>query len=901
MTARRDLIATATIVAVLAAGLGWLTTGTTTQARPHAVASLRAANTADSFYFVMTDRFANGDPSNDTGGLGEDPQVSGFDPSNSAYYQGGDLQGLMDQLDYIEGLGVDALWLSPAFKNLAVQPEDNSAGYHGYWITDFTQIDPHLGTNEEFAALVAAAHERGMKVYLDIITNHTADVIGYEGGQRMPYASTDDSPYLDADGNAFDDRAAAGTTSFPALDAATSFPYVPVIPDGQESLKQPEWLNDVTNYHNRGNTTFTGEDSLYGDFFGLDDLFTENPTVVNGMVDIYTTWIGEYDVDGFRIDTMKHVNDEFWQAFAPQVLEYAHEHGKDDFFMFGEVFDTSRPVTSHFTTQDDVQAVLDFPFQAAARSYASTSGPADDLAGFFADDDWYTDGDSNAYQLPTFLGNHDMGRFGWMLQADNPGASDAELLQRYELANALMFLSRGNPIVYYGDEQGFTGEGGDRAARQTMFATTIPEYLADDPIGTDATLATDSYDATHPLYGQIAALQSLIDEHPALRNGAMQARYADAGSGVFAYSRMDRDEQREYVVALNNADEPRTVEIPTWSAGSGFTPLYGGGQAASATADGTLTVTVPALSAVVYEADATITVADAAPQVTLAEPAAVEGSPDRVEVSADVAGDGYAEVSFWARPDGGEWTYIGTDDSAPYRVFHSVADLAPGAQVEYQAVVADASGRTATSASAVGTVTDPVVTLLTPEAGATLGASPVISVDVNPYRPGTVVTFERQVTGGDWEVVGTDATAPTYQFTDDLGGVTTGEVNYRATVTQGAASVTTRIVAGKAGALAQPGQVSLPGSFNEAMGCEEWWAPWCEATFMTFDEATATWSITVDLPAGEHEYKIAIDGSWDLNYGQNGLQDGPNMTLSLDAPATVTFTYDDATHLVTVE
>ena len=244
--------------------------------------SLRSPVTDENFYFVMADRFANGSTENDLGGLPDDPLVSGFDPTRKGFYQGGDLRGILDRLDYVEGLGTTSIWLTPSFKNKAVQPEDASAGYHGYWITDFTQIDPHLGTNEDLAALVDAAHERGMKVYFDIITNHTADVIGYEEGARQPYVSKDVEPYRTADGEPFDDRDFAGTDEFPELDAATSFPYVPVLEPAEQDLKVPAGSTTRRSTTTAGDTTFVGEDAFYGDFFGLDDLFTEHPRSSTG-------------------------------------------------------------------------------------------------------------------------------------------------------------------------------------------------------------------------------------------------------------------------------------------------------------------------------------------------------------------------------------------------------------------------------------------------------------------------------------------------------------------------------------------------------------------------------------------------------------------------------------------
>ena len=132
----------------------------------------------------------------------------------------------------------------------------------------------------------------------------------------------------------------------------------------------PAWLNDPTLYHNRGDSTFSGENSEYGDFVGLDDLFTENHKVVTGMEDIYNAWV-DLGIDGFRIDTVKHVNLEFWQQFSPAVLAHARERGNDDFFMFGEVYDANPAYMSTFTTAGKLPATLDFGFQNAAQQFVA--------------------------------------------------------------------------------------------------------------------------------------------------------------------------------------------------------------------------------------------------------------------------------------------------------------------------------------------------------------------------------------------------------------------------------------------------------------------------------------------------------------------------------------------------
>ncbi|MFJ8857214.1 pullulanase-type alpha-1,6-glucosidase [Streptomyces sp. NPDC102451] len=646
--------------------------------------------TREQFYFVLPDRFANGDTSNDRGGLTGSRLETGFDPTDKGFYQGGDLKGLTQRLDYIKGLGTTAIWLAPIFKNRPVQGtgDDASAGYHGYWITDFTQVDPHFGTNADLTKLIDKAHGKGMKVFFDVITNHTADTVDY-AEKEYGYKSKGAYPYLDEDGRPFDDTQGVGKVD------ADSFPYTPQ----NTGKKVPAWLNDTTMYHNRGDSTYAGESTEYGDFSGLDDLWTERPEVVSGMEKIYEKWVRDFDIDGFRIDTVKHVDLDFWTQWATALDGYAAKHGRDDFFMFGEVYSADTAITSPYVTQGRLDATLDFPFQEAARQYASQGAPASKLAAVYGDDYRYTTDKANAYEQVTFLGNHDMGRIGTFLKQDNPKAGDAELLDRARLANELMFLGRGNPVIYYGDEQGYTGAGGDKDARQTLFASRTADYLDDDQLGTDRTHASDAYDTTHPLYRSIAALSKLTAEHPALRDGVQTERYSK--DSVYAFSRTDTKRPYEYLVASNNGTEARTVQLPTESAGMNFRTLYGGSGAVRSGSDKSVKVTVPALSSIVLRADKPLGTPATKPSVTLKAPAA--GATGTVELTADVKGGGTDRVVFAAQTGNGKWVTLGSADHAPYKVTqHLDGSVKAGTPLRYKAVVVDRAGRTA-SALAAGT------------------------------------------------------------------------------------------------------------------------------------------------------------------------------------------------------
>jgi glycosidase len=563
-------------------------------------------------YFLLPDRFENGDPSNDRGGLTGGRLVTGFDPTAKGFYHGGDLRGLIARLDYIQALGATAVWLGPVFKNKPVQgaPGHESAGYHGYWITDFTRVDPHFGNDEDMRNLADAVHSRGMKLYLDIVANHTADVIAYREcpGSECPYRSRADYPYTRRGGVAGEainpgflgDAAPYQTEENFAKLTRPDYAYTPFVPAGEEHVKVPSWLNDPIYYHNRGNSTFHGESSTMGDFFGLDDLMTENPRVVRGFIDIYGAWIDKYAIDGFRIDTAQHVNPEFWQQFVPAMQVRAAARGIPHFHIFGEVFtgDFNPAQLARHTRVDGLPAVLDFGFALGVRETVAGSVGTERLAELFADDALYEGGAAAAKQLPTFISNHDMGRFGYFVRKAQPGASDEEVLKRVTLGYAMLMTLRGVPVIYYGDEQGFAGTGGDQDAREDMFASKTASYNAEKLIGTQATTARSSFSQDHPLYRAISELAKLRSSNASLREGEQVVRAYAQTPGIFAVSRLDAKGNAETLIVFNTSKRPIDAQVQIDPHALNFRALHGS-CAAAPSAPGSYPVHVAALDYII--------------------------------------------------------------------------------------------------------------------------------------------------------------------------------------------------------------------------------------------------------------------------------------------------------------
>ena len=572
----------------------------------------------DLIYFVMPDRYRNGDLSNDL--------LPGYDPTNTAFFHGGDLKGLTgnceddDGLARIKKLGFTSVWMTP----LVVQqpPTEGGAGYHGYWGVDFLNVDPHLGTNEDLSALSACAKKLGLKLILDVVTNHTGDIIWYK--DRQPY-----------------------------------------IPEKFKNIKNPGWLNDISNYHNVGDMNkcwSEGSCLRDGDFYGLDDLATEKEAVYSGWAEVYGSWISRYGIQGFRVDTARHVDNDFFKNWSPRINEQAKNAGIRDFTIFGEVWEQSPTELMNYIRINKLQTALDFPFQRVAIEYASSSSDASTLRNLFEYDDYYTDKDSSAQNLVTFLGNHDMGRAAFLIETKkvNP---PGELLARVKLAHSLMYLSRGIPVVYYGDEVGMTGTGtgNDQLARQDMFATKVAMWKKEKRVGSKSVGEGDSFNlGTNELTEHIRALAKVRTRYPALANGQMQIRYA--GGSVFAFSKRASGSNQEFVVVMNNSPKRQSVKVPT-ATSSKWSKVFGNGSWTSSKAE--LSIDIPGLQTLILKANTTITETNVKIGNLKFKEDALTGF---YEIIAQVNTRDLVSTEFLIKGEE-SWTSLGVDQNSPFTYY----------------------------------------------------------------------------------------------------------------------------------------------------------------------------------------------------------------------------------------
>lgn len=466
-------------------------------------------------YFVFTDRFSDGDPTNNDQGVGE------YDPSQTSHYSGGDLQGVIDRLDYIQGLGATAVWITPPVANMWWDPLSEFGGFHGYWARDFSKVDEHQGTLDTYKALSDALHRRGMYLIQDIVTNHTGNFFTWTGPydpespEENYLRNTEAKPTAAPEQPPFDQNDLLD----PADRAAGIYHWTPAIADYTDPVQEK---------------TYQTSD--------LDDLATENPIVREALRKSYGDWIRNVGVDGFRIDTAKFVEQSFWHDFlhgtdpaAPGMHAVAGATGRDGFLAFGEVFQASEPmddagdriVTSYLGTPEEpgLDAVLGFPLYEELSRVIGGGLPTRLLGyrlGKIVDTSLYRD----PHLTPNFLDNHDVQRF--LAHASETA---------FEQALLVLFTVPGIPVVFQGDEQGFT------ETRASMFAAGWMSGGA------------DHFDDDAPHYRLIRALSEVRRSSPTFTRGALEV-LADnpAGPGLLAYRR-SLEGQPPVFVLLNTAEE----------------------------------------------------------------------------------------------------------------------------------------------------------------------------------------------------------------------------------------------------------------------------------------------------------------------------------------------------------
>ncbi len=512
-------------------------------------------------YQIVVDRFANGDPNNDFG----------VNPYAPAAYHGGDWQGVIDRLDYIEKLGVTAIWISPVVKN--VETDAGVYGYHGYWTQHFTRPNPHFGDLASLRRMVDACHERGIKVILDIVTNHVGQVFYYDiNGNGQPDesvfgsgTSSDVTHVSEYDPDYDPDGVQAQTSLGGAGLAPVVFfndPSTNRIGTQPEEFRNPDWYNRKGRVYDWGQP----DQVITGDFpGGLKDLKTTHPDVRDALVRAYGYWIGAADFDGFRIDTVKHVEHGFWQTFCPRIREHAASLGKRNFFMFGEAFDGDDALIGSFTFDQELDSVFQFShkFQvidgvfkhggptsvieslhaARATNYGAVPHPAGPTAET-------GEGLSPQELLVNFIDNHDIPRFLY----DRPSIE--------ALHSVLVYLMTidGIPCIYYGTEQDFDG-GNDPHNREDLWSS--------------------GYDTTGATFGLIARLAALRRQHAPLRRGDMQIRWStdrtgdEPDAGIIAF---ERTYQGQTVLVVVNASDTHASETSyAWAGGEHMQTSFAAG------------------------------------------------------------------------------------------------------------------------------------------------------------------------------------------------------------------------------------------------------------------------------------------------------------------------------------
>lgn len=494
-------------------------------------------------YFLMLDRFNN---------RISPPNHAPFDDPQFSEFQGGTFRGVRAQLPYLKQLGVGAIWISPGLRNLGFDLHT----YHGYGIHDFLRAEPRFAevpanADDELRELVDAIHAQGMYVILDIVLNHVGDVFAYQ-------CAPSDSDCMNSGGSRSQFFSSSQAVMWRDPDGALRHGTTPIeqIPDpSRDSFVWPHEMQQNSLFRRQG---MPGSgDATTGDFDSLKQMLTDNRDVQRFLIRAYQYVIARFDIDGFRIDTLKYLKGNMAQVFGNAIREFALSVGKKNFFTFGEVFDNEGTIAEFIgrNTQTGgdlvgVDAALDFPLVFTLPGVVKGFAAPAAVAGMYRHRKQVeqfilsSHGDATRFFV-TFLDNHDLkARFRYV-DATSPNKYDSQVT----LGLACLFGLQGIPCVYYGTEQGLHGSGTDEAVREALWGGP-------------------GFDATNPFYLDLQAIAEVRRTQPALRYGRQYFRPVSGDGqnfgvspfpgGVIAFSRILNDGE---VIVVGNASQTQTISV----------------------------------------------------------------------------------------------------------------------------------------------------------------------------------------------------------------------------------------------------------------------------------------------------------------------------------------------------
>jgi len=475
-------------------------------------------------YFIVTDRFMDGDSTNNDQGTGE------YKKGDGAYWNGGDLTGILQKMDYLKELGVTGIWITPPVANQWRNPQHTGTGNHGYWASRLDQVDKHLGDLEDYKTLSATLHFNGMYLIQDVVVNHFGDFYTYDG----PYDPEDVSKNF----------------KLHEVEQPIQYPF-----NHNDARKEED--RELGIYHFAPNFTDHSDtiQKTKFQFADLDDLNTSNPLVRDALRENFGYWITEVGVDGFRFDTPHMVEHDFWHSFLHKkegehlgIDLLAKQQGKQHFLTAGEVaffpkpFDHSGTLEARkylgSTNKPEMNSILNFPLNTAINRVFIEKKPTSTLSFRMKS---IQENFQRSDQLLNFIDNHDAPRL--LAKSD-----------RQTMRQALLFIMTipGVPVIYYGTEQELTG------MRQAMFKGGV------------GSIDKDHFDTENEYFKFVQGLVELRKSYEVFRKGKLKiVRDNSYGPGLFIYE-MTLDDVSALIL-INTSEKFQLVDglsVPTFNPGN---------------------------------------------------------------------------------------------------------------------------------------------------------------------------------------------------------------------------------------------------------------------------------------------------------------------------------------------